>query len=97
RSCEPPRNSPFWHSELSSRFLACLTLQIAQDNDGTILVGQAAQLFVQQRLKIMPLVLFCLGWFGHLRHLSFAFLLFGGGRPRLQRRLVSLPIQPVGE
>ena len=82
---------------MQSDFLAGLALQIAQDDDDPILVGQAAQLFVQHGLQITPRVLFSHGWFGHLRHLFFSPPPLGGGRPRLQRRLVGHPVEPVGK
>jgi hypothetical protein len=82
---------------LPSHFLAGLTLQVAQDDDAPILVGQADQLLVKYGLEITPPVLWGHGWFGHRGHLPFSLLPLGGGRPGLQGRLVSHAIEPVGQ
>jgi hypothetical protein len=81
--------------KLSGRLLAGLALQVAQDDDRSVLVGQATEFLVEQRLQLVPGVLLLDGRFGHGCHLLLARLPFGGRRPGLERRLVSHPVQPV--
>jgi hypothetical protein len=78
-------------------FLAGLALQIAQDDDGTILVGQAAQLLVEQGLQVTPEVLPHHPGFGHLHHLPLPHPPPGGQRLRLEGRVGGDPVQPVGQ
>src|SRR5262249_55080586 len=94
---QPPRHRSFWTAELPSDFLAGLLLQVAQDDDSTILVGKSAQLFVQQGLQVTPKAWFYCGWFRHVHYLPFPLLPSGGGRSRIQRRLVSHAIKPVSD
>jgi hypothetical protein len=82
---------------LPCRLLPGLTFQIAQNEDGTVLVGQAAQRFIQQGLEIAPGVWFPSGWFGHGCRLPFPPLPSGAGRPGLERRPVGHPVEPVGD
>ena len=57
RPRQPARHRPFGTAELRGDLLAGLALQIAQDDDGPVVVRQAAQLLVQQGLQVGPLVL----------------------------------------
>ena len=93
----PSRKRALRHAELPSRFLAGLPLQVAQHDGDTILVGQAAQLLVEQRLQVAPEVWFGHGWFGHRRHLPLSHAPFCDGCPRLQRGLVGHAVEPVGK
>src|SRR5262249_17924016 len=77
---QPPRHRPFRHAKLSGGFTAGLALKIAQDDDGTIPIGQAAQFLIQQGLQVTPEILFRYGWFGHLGHLPLPPLPPGGCR-----------------
>ena len=43
---------PSGHAELPGRFLAGHALQVAQDDDAPVVVGQAAQLLVQHGLQV---------------------------------------------
>ena len=95
RPCQPPCHRPFGADELLSGFLAGLAFQIAKDDDTTILVRQAAQRCVEEGLQILPEVSIGHGWFGHHRHLPFPLHPSGRCRPRLQRRLVCHPVEPV--
>ena len=88
-----PSGQPSWRGDL----LAGPALQVAQDDDGPVVVRQAAQLLVQQGLQVGPPVLLRGLGVGHLRHLHFPRPPPGGGPPRLQRRLVGDPVQPVAD
>jgi hypothetical protein len=94
---QPGRQGAVRHAELPSRFFAGLPLQLAKDDGDTILVGQAAQLLVEQGLQVVPEVVFGHGRFGHLRHLPLARPPLGGCGPRLQRRLLGHAVEPVGD
>src|SRR5262249_1864679 len=74
-----------------------IILQIAEDDDGTIGVRQAAQLLVEQRSQIVPEVWFKCGWFRYSRHQPFPNLSLGDRCPGVHRRLVCHPVEPVGE
>lgn len=80
---------------MSSGFLAGLAFQTTQNQDRSVLVGQAAQLFVQQKLEVGPSSLVRDGWFRHVGHLPFPTLSSGGGCSRFQRGLVGHAIKPV--
>src|SRR5262245_15088392 len=97
RPRQPSRKRAIRHADLTSSLLAGLPLQVAEDDGDTILVGQAAQLLVEQRLQVVPEVLFGHGGFWHLRHLPLSGPPFGGCCSRLQRRLVGHTVKPVGD
>jgi hypothetical protein len=81
---------------LASRFLARLSLQIAQDNDDSILVRQPAQFLVKEPSQICPKLFrhgFCLG---HVDYLPLSRPPSGGCPSGLQCRLVSHPVEPIG-
>jgi hypothetical protein len=48
-------------------------------------------------LQLVPEALLGHGWFGHLRHPPFPLPPPGGGRPRMQLRLVEHAVEPVGD
>ncbi len=76
---------------------ARLVFQITQEKGNPVLLGQAAQLLVEQELQVIQLVILPRFEVGHFRHLPFSGLPLRCGRPRLQRRLVRHPMQPVDD
>jgi hypothetical protein len=84
-------------AELSSGFFLGLALQTAKDDRKPVLVRQAAQLVIKDRLQVAPSIF--LGRFGlrHFDHLSLARTPFGGRSLRLERRAHSHTIQPIAD
>src|SRR5207244_12716016 len=97
RPPQPAGNGPFGQSELPGRLLATVALQITKDKSDPVLVRQAAQLLVEERLQIMPVILVLRRRFrfGHVPHLPFPRPPPGRCRPRLACGLVRRANQKV--
>jgi hypothetical protein len=76
---------------------ARLALEVAQDDDGPVALGQPVQLQVEQRHHLGPEFLLDYFGFGHCFDLPLPELSPGPCRLDLQRRVAGDPVQPAGQ